>query len=550
MEFVSDGILDHLAELWSVENEQSELKGGRGEPGLIEFDHVSTVVGSPPRLDLFGDRFEVAAGVASGGGGTVYKTYDRQTKCLVALKAVHVSTDDENARFEREASTLASIDHPNIVRYVAHGAGPGGSRFLVTELVEGASLAVRLGGGPLPLSEVEDLALAIAAGLGALHARGLVHRDVKPGNIIVGRDGIKLIDFGLVRVPDLAVQLTAPGQRMGSLTYLAPEQASGEVVSASADVFSFGCTLAHALQGSPPRRIDRGLKGFMAATQEVDPSTLPTGISPRFEELVRMMTASNPSRRPQNGQELLGELLRVTGRQAAVEDLPASTAANPSGVELDAVTRRRRATTQLLSTTVRAATERPRRIVWAATADGLPLGASTEPSSRETTARLIHEGDAWPPEGAGVVIEGTLLPRFRGLDVGRAVLACARALELPCREQLRERLGDCTGLSRETVALVVRRCIDGVDEDAITSLNAAVARGLAETGRVPCTERGGVRYRVLGVPWKGGEVNVLAPLSNTMARSLTHLKARISGKSTGPAEGGGGLIAWEIDALT
>ncbi len=203
---------------------------------------------------LVADRFEIESLAGTGGMGEVYRARDRATGELVAVKFVRQSALSYVARFEREARALAQFAHPGIVRYVAHGKEP--SLFLAMEWLEGEDLHRRLARGALAIGDALELAQRLADALAAAHARGIIHRDIKPSNIFLcgGRiDSAKLLDFGVAQVAKSTHALTGTGQLIGTLGYMAPEQAmSGRDVTPAADVFSLGCVLFECLAGQGP----------------------------------------------------------------------------------------------------------------------------------------------------------------------------------------------------------------------------------------------------------------------------------------------------------
>jgi dipeptidyl aminopeptidase/acylaminoacyl peptidase len=222
--------------------------------------------------------YRIVALLGAGAMGEVYRAHDVKLRRDVALKilpAAFAADPDSRARFTREARVLASVNHPNIA--AIYGLEESGSvTALVMELVEGETLADRIARGPLPFSEALALMSQIAAGLDAAHERGIVHRDLKPANITVGPDGaVKLLDFGLARFfagdvadargvsadqdadlsqsPTVSAPLmTQPGVILGTVAYMAPEQARGRAVDKRADIWSFGCVVYEMLAGHRP----------------------------------------------------------------------------------------------------------------------------------------------------------------------------------------------------------------------------------------------------------------------------------------------------------
>src|SRR5262245_31256450 len=204
--------------------------------------------------DLVDKRFHISHRAGAGGMGEVHKALDQATGAPVAVKALTGRRGDDRGRFAREARILSELDHPGIVRYIAHGALPSGEPYLAMEWLDGEDLSARLSRGRLSASDSVALATRVAEALGFAHARGVVHRDLKPSNIFL-LDGkletIKLLDFGIAQL-DAASRMTKTGVLMGTPGYMAPEQArGGERLDARADVFSLGCVLYECLTGEP-----------------------------------------------------------------------------------------------------------------------------------------------------------------------------------------------------------------------------------------------------------------------------------------------------------
>jgi len=211
--------------------------------------------------------YEIAALLGAGGMGEVYRARDPRLGRDVAIKVLprEVASDpDRLARFEREARAVAAVNHPNIV--VLHSIEEdNGTRFLTMELVEGESLDRLVTPGGLPLERVLDLAIPIADALVAAHTRGVVHRDLKPGNVMVTRDGrVKVLDFGLAKATTGDSELAATqaativspisnvGQVVGTVPYMAPEQLRGAPADARADLFSLGILIYELVTGRRP----------------------------------------------------------------------------------------------------------------------------------------------------------------------------------------------------------------------------------------------------------------------------------------------------------
>jgi serine/threonine protein kinase/Tol biopolymer transport system component len=214
----------------------------------------------PPVIGTTVGSYEILSLLGEGGMGRVYRAHDRKLGRDVALKILpeaFARDADRLARFEREARTLASLNHPNIAQVYDAGRTDSGVVFLAMELVPGDDLAARLRGGPINLDTAIAIAKQIASALEAAHDQGIVHRDLKPANIKVRDDGtVKVLDFGLAKstVADSSATMTSPamteaGIILGTAAYMSPEQAKGRVVDKRADIWAFGVVLREMLTG-------------------------------------------------------------------------------------------------------------------------------------------------------------------------------------------------------------------------------------------------------------------------------------------------------------
>jgi len=212
--------------------------------------------------------YQLTEKIGRGGAAVVYRAFQTQLERWVAVKVLHVADAGGNQflrRFRREAHAIASLRHPNILNIYDYGEDQGYA-FIVMEYVEGGSLQTRLDDTPLEGAEALTLVIPVGEALAYAHSRGIVHRDVKPGNILLARpDWPLLADFGLIKVVDMpqkvadgshklmmSQKLTVPGSVMGTLAYLAPEQAAGEEADARADIYSLGVVLYELLTGRLP----------------------------------------------------------------------------------------------------------------------------------------------------------------------------------------------------------------------------------------------------------------------------------------------------------
>ncbi len=197
--------------------------------------------------------YEIIGFIGAGGMGEVFKARDTRLNRDVAIKLLPSSfaaDEDRLRRFKLEAQSASALNHPNIVTVYDIGT-EGQAPYLVTELLEGESLSNRLKRGKLSVNRVIDFGKQIAAGLAAAHAKGITHRDIKPDNLYLTKDGrVKILDFGLAKVttpqPREGATITVAtnaGTVMGTAAYMSPEQARGQAVDQRSDIFSFGCVL-------------------------------------------------------------------------------------------------------------------------------------------------------------------------------------------------------------------------------------------------------------------------------------------------------------------
>ncbi|HEY8090687.1 MAG TPA: serine/threonine-protein kinase, partial [Polyangiaceae bacterium] len=214
----------------------------------------SVPAASTPSHHVFADRYEILGLVGSGGMGTVYRAKDRELDEIVALKLLRREVMDASGmldRFRQEVKLARRVTHRNVARTYDIGES-GGEKFLTMEFIDGEPLSARLGReGALPLDEVMDLAIAICGGLEAAHAAGVVHRDLKPDNVLLARDGrVVLTDFGIARAVADANRAATVGLALGTPAYMAPEQVEGATdLDERADVYALGTMLYECVTG-------------------------------------------------------------------------------------------------------------------------------------------------------------------------------------------------------------------------------------------------------------------------------------------------------------
>jgi eukaryotic-like serine/threonine-protein kinase len=271
--------------------------------------------GHAPTLAKLAGRYQPEGLVAAGGMGMVFRARDEVLGRPVAVKVMREGRASDRAfmeRFRREARTAAAVDHPNVATVFDYGEERE-QAFLVMELVEGETLAERLRrGGRLPWREACRIGEQVAAGLDAAHRQGLVHRDIKPGNILLARDGqVKLADFGIA----LSLEDTMPGRDrgLGTASYMAPEQARGGATAPATDLYSLGCVLFEAVTGRPPYT---GSSPIAVAMQHLnapvpDPRALLPELPPEVVDLLVRGLQKEPAARFATAAELRERLARA-----------------------------------------------------------------------------------------------------------------------------------------------------------------------------------------------------------------------------------------------
>ncbi len=259
-------------------------------------------------------RFRLDEKIGTGGMSTVYRAFDPTLERWVAIKLMHrdISSDpDQLERFRREARTVAQLNHPHVVTVIDAGEDDG-APYIVFEYVEGETLKERIRRlGSLPVPEAVAYAIEIGRGLAAAHARRLVHRDVKPQNILIDADGrAKVTDFGIARSLDVQQGMTQSGTVMGTSDYIAPEQARGERVDEQTDVYSLGVVLYELLTGEVPFPGENFVAVAMRHINEPPPSARERrpDVSPRLDAAIKRAMAKEPEDRFGSMGDFVGEL--------------------------------------------------------------------------------------------------------------------------------------------------------------------------------------------------------------------------------------------------
>ncbi|MEA2900869.1 MAG: eukaryotic-like serine/threonine-protein kinase [Acidimicrobiaceae bacterium] len=243
---------------------------------------------------VLGGRYRLGPIIGRGGGADVFRADDLESGRPVAIKVLRAVTPDDLHRFEQEGQTLARLDHPAIVRMCGGGESDDGVPYLVLDLIDGEPLSAVLMRGPLTEDEVATIGGVLASALAHAHGLGVVHRDVKPGNVLFDQDGgVHLTDFGIARLTDVTA-ITATGFVIGTAAYLAPEQVTGDGATPASDIYALGLVLLEAFTGE---RAYEGSPSEAALARlhrqpEIPPTAGPLGT------LLGSMTSAEPALRP------------------------------------------------------------------------------------------------------------------------------------------------------------------------------------------------------------------------------------------------------------
>ena len=289
--------------------------------------------------------YEILSAIGAGGMGEVYKARDTRLDRIVAIKVLPAHLADRaelRERFEREAKTIASLNHPHICTLYDTGHQDD-IDFLVMEYLEGETLAQRLKKGPLPIQQVLQYAIEISDALDKAHRKGITHRDLKPGNIMLTKSGTKLLDFGLAKLkqeaapaipdsqlPTMKSAITGEGTILGTLQYMAPEQVEAKEVDARTDIFAFGAVVYEMATGKKAFE-GKTSASVMAKILEAEPpsmASLQPMTPPALDRVVKKCLAKEPEKRWQAASDVCDELKWIAegGSQTGT---PAPVAAQP-----------------------------------------------------------------------------------------------------------------------------------------------------------------------------------------------------------------------------
>src|SRR6202035_5570154 len=270
----------------------------------------------PVEPRVFSNRYELTHLIARGGMAQVYRAMHRQLERPVALKVLFPELSVDRSfveRFRREAQAAANLSHPNIVPVFDWGEDSG-AYFIVMEFIDGRPLSSILKtAGPLSADRAADIGSHVAAALGYAHKHGVIHRDVKPGNVLITDEGqVKVTDFGIARAINTEESLTQTGAVMGTATYFSPEQAEGIGVDSRSDIYSLGVVLFEMVTGRPPFLGDtpvavasKHVREHPPAPREVNP-----GVPPDLEAIILKCLAKSADHRYATGDDLRIDLLR------------------------------------------------------------------------------------------------------------------------------------------------------------------------------------------------------------------------------------------------
>ena len=264
-----------------------------------------------------GGRYRVERELGRGGMAKVFLGTDTVLGRTVAVKVLAPQFADDDGfvqRFRREAQAAASIGHPHIVSVFDTGSDDG-VHYIVMEYVEGRTLAEFLaGGGRILPDRAIDIAMDVCQALEAAHARGVIHRDIKPGNIMLNPRGeVKVTDFGIARVTTTADTVAQTAAILGTASYLSPEQAQGQPVDARSDLYSLGCVVYEMVTGRPPFLGDSpvAVASKQVLEQPVPPSKLNSDVTPDLDAVILRALAKNPANRYQSAEEMRADLERA-----------------------------------------------------------------------------------------------------------------------------------------------------------------------------------------------------------------------------------------------
>lgn len=292
------------------------------EPQSSSANNISLTQTGPRK---FADRYEIEAKIGQGGMATLYRVHDLVLKEHFAIKLIHpqfANNDQAQKRFRQEGRAALGLNHPNICTVHAYDISPDGVPYLLMDFVKGKDLGRFLRQGALPPPLFFEIFPQVCGGLAHAHSRGVIHRDVKPSNMIVSLSGdervwVNIVDFGIAKLMEATEEthcLTQEGHTVGSPMYMSPEQAQARKVDARSDIYSLGCVMYEAITGQPVFKAGSAVQMTMKHLQEKpgDPVKVPGGKCPAYlDRVILKCLEKNPSDRYQNMFDLRADLLRV-----------------------------------------------------------------------------------------------------------------------------------------------------------------------------------------------------------------------------------------------
>jgi len=278
------------------------------------------------------DSYQLGPPIGVGTVGTIFSATEKATGQVVAIKRLHAAVSRDpliGARFRREMTILARLRHPNIITYYGGGEDTDGNLFYIMELVEGGSVRDLItSSGALPWQVVVNCGRQICSALQCAHNHGVIHRDLKPGNLFLTRDGVvKLGDFGIARDVG-ASDLTAEGLTVGTHAYMAPEQITGDAsISGKADLYALGCCLYEMLTSRKPYLGETFPQLFEQHLRATPPkaSNIAIGCPPELDQVIIDLLAKKPEDRPFNARNVQAKMLQIAEKYQIAELVPAAT---------------------------------------------------------------------------------------------------------------------------------------------------------------------------------------------------------------------------------
>lgn len=571
MRRLTDGVLSHLDGVLAA-GDDSTSESSEGEDEAFADAMTRHTMSTP--LAVVAGRFQIHGVLGRGGMSEVYRASDMTSGREVALKVQHAGEAWLDARFDREARTLKELTHPSLVAYVAHGRTEDNLLWLATELVVGPTLAEDLEQRarrrvPHTWEQVAGIARDIGGALGTLHDRGLVHRDVKPSNIVMASHGpARLLDLGLLGVgPEgeldhasaHGVGLTQTGALLGTVGYLAPEQARRDRgIGPAADVFALGCVVFECIAGAPPFGTTlTEVTAAFAMGCHVPVERLPADVPSDLRAFVLDALQEDPAARPASGREVAARFASLStsteaAAPASIDDLMSST------IGLDASARRAPALPFVTSRRVEPPAATPGQPVATGTVSMLAVDPARLPSLKRPAAELEllwFDREAWTTGGAALEVLASTKPSTReqnsqalreGLQRGvrcTALVAGNLELVLDASEALRATLGAITPYLRA----------DGPLKDAYEAAAQALSTASASSQRIAASHKQRIDELLAQRTRNRAAIDALVEQAVVETRSLarrpvfgaSHWKASLDGIATYLPEAAG----WELPLL-